>query len=379
MTTTHSTTPSTTRTTGQSTPGTEAPDRDVARVEEFAGKVLQIIADASVALSLSIGHRTGLFDSLADLPPSTSRQVADATELQERYVREWLAAMLVGGIVEHDPKTDMWWLPAEHGAVLTRRAGKDNLAKLAQLVGLMASVEQQVVTCFREGGGVPYSAYTEFHALMAEDSRDVAEALLVDDVVPLVDGLAERLSRGISVADVGCGSGHHLNVLASTYPASSFVGFDFSEEAVSSARSTAESRGLTNVRFEVRDVTDLSATGPFDLVTAFDAIHDQAHPAAVLAGIAGSLAPDGVFLMCDIRASSHPHENVGVPGAGFLYGVSLMHCMTVSLSQEGGAGLGAAWGEQTAVRMLHEAGFAQVEVKGLDGDFINNYYVARQT
>ena len=280
------TTQSTTRTTGQSTPETEAPDLDVARVEEFAGKVLQIIADASAALSLSIGHRTGLFDGLADLPPSTSRQVADATGLQERYVREWLAAMLVGGIVEHDPTTDTWWLPPEHGAVLTRRAGKDNLAKLAQLIGLMASVEQQVVTCFREGGGVPYSAYTEFHALMAEDSRDVAEALLVDDVVPLVDGLADRLSRGISVADVGCGSGHHLNVLASTYPASSFVGFDFSEEAVASARSTAESRGLTNVRFEVRDVTDLSATGPFDLVTAFDAIHDQAHPAAVLAGIA---------------------------------------------------------------------------------------------
>ena len=244
------------------TPETEAPDLDVARVEEFAGKVLQIIADASVALSLSIGHRTGLFDRLAGLPPSTSRQVADATGLQERYVREWLAAMLVGGIVEHDPATDTWCLPPEHGAVLTRRAGKDNLAKLAQMIGLMANVEQQVVTCFRRGGGVPYSAYTEFHALMAEDSKDLAEALLVDDVVPLVDGLSDRLSRGISVADVGCGSGHHLNVLASTYPASSFVGYDFSEEAVASARSTAESRGLTNVRFEVRDVTDLSGDRP---------------------------------------------------------------------------------------------------------------------
>lgn len=374
------TTQNTPRTIGQtSTTETEGPNLDVARVEEFAGKVLQVIADASSALSLSIGHRTGLFDGLAGLPPSTSRQVAAATGLQERYVREWLAAMLVGGIVEHDPATDTWCLPPEHGAVLTRRAGKDNLAKLAQMIGLMASVEQQVVTCFRNGGGVPYGAYTEFHALMAEDSKDVAEALLVDEVVPLVDGLSDRLSRGISVADIGCGSGHHLNVLASTYPASSFVGFDISVEAVTSARSAADSRGLTNVCFEVRDATDLSATGPFDLVTAFDAIHDQAHPASVLAGIATSLALDGVFLMCDIRASSNPDENVGMPGAGFLYGVSLMHCMTVSLSQEGGAGLGAVWGEQTAVQMLHEAGFGQVEVKGLDGDFINNYYVARRT
>ena len=376
--TTAQTTPTVDHSTDQ-TPGTATPDVDLARVEEFAGTVLQIIADASAALTLSIGHRTGLFDGLAGLPPSTSQEVADATGLQERYVREWLAAMLVGGIVEHEPATGTWSLPPEHGAVLTRQAGKDNLAKLAQLIGLMASVEQQVVTCFREGGGVPYSAYTEFHTLMAEDSKDVAEALLVDHVVPLVEGLSDRLSHGISVADIGCGSGHHLNVLASTYPASSFVGYDFSEEAIASARSTAASRALTNVRFEVRDVTDLSATGHFDLVTAFDAIHDQAHPAAVLAGIAASLAPEGVFLMCDIRASSHPHENVGFPGAGFLYGISLMHCMTVSLSQDGGTGLGAAWGEQTAVRMLHEAGFAQVEVKTLDGDFINNYYVARRT
>ena len=272
---------------GRRTPSTEAPDLDVARVEEFAGKVLQIISDAAAALVAQHRAPHWALRQMADLPPSTSRQVADATGLQERYVREWLAAMLVGGIVEHDPATGTWWLPPEHGAVLTRRAGKDNLAKLAQFVGLMASVEQQVVTCFREGGGVPYSAYTEFHALMAEDSKDMAEALLVDDVVPLVDGLADRLSRGISVADVGCGSGHHLNVLASTYPASSFVGYDFSEEAIASARATAESRGLTNVRFEVRDVSDLSGTGPFDFVTAFDAIHDQAHPAAVLAGIAG--------------------------------------------------------------------------------------------
>jgi len=248
---------------GQATPESEAPDLDTARVEEFAGTVLQMIADASTALSLSIGHRTGLFDGMAGLPPSTSQGVADATGLQERYVREWLAAMLVGGVVEHDPLAGTWYLPPEHGAVLTRQSGKDNLAKLAQLIGLMASVEHRLVTCFRQGGGVPYSAYTEFHALMSEDSKDMAEALLVDDVLPLVDGLRDGLSRGISVADVGCGSGHHLNVLASAFPASTFVGYDFSEEAIAVARSTARSRGLANVRFEVRDVTDLSGTGPF--------------------------------------------------------------------------------------------------------------------
>lgn len=344
--------------------------------EEFAGRVLDVVANASTALTLSIGHRTGLFDALHGLPPSTSEEVARAAGLHERYVREWLAAMLVAGVLEHDPVAGTWHLPDERAAVLTRAAGGDNLAGLAQFVGLLAGVEHDVVRCFREGGGVPYSAYDEFHALMAEDSRAMADTLLLDRVVPLVDGLAERLDRGIRVADVGCGSGPHLTVLAAAFPESRFVGYDFSEEAIDEARATARARGLDNVRFELRDVADLSGLGPFDLVTAFDAIHDQAHPSAVLAGVAGALAPDGVFLMVDVRASSEAHENVDLPTAPFLYALSLMHCMTVSLAQ-GGAGLGTVWGEQTATRMLHEAGFGSVEVHELEGDLVNGYYVAR--
>jgi tetratricopeptide (TPR) repeat protein len=139
--------------------------------------------------------------------------------------------MLVGGVVQHDHTSGTWFLPPEHGAVLTRRAGKDNLAKLAQFVGLLASVEHEVVACFREGGGVPHAAYPEFDLLMAEDSKDMAEALLIDGVVPLVNGLAERLEAGISVADIGCGSGHHHNLLAGRYLASRFVGYDFSANA----------------------------------------------------------------------------------------------------------------------------------------------------
>jgi 2-polyprenyl-3-methyl-5-hydroxy-6-metoxy-1,4-benzoquinol methylase len=352
------------------------PAIDAADVEVFAGRVLDVISNGATALNLSIGHRTGLFDTMAELPPASSDEIARAGGLQERYVREWLAAMLVGGIVEHDPVNGTWRLPAERAAVLTRRAGKNNLAKMAQLIGLLAGAERAVAACFRNGGGVPYSAYTEFHALMAEDSKDLAEGILVDEVLPLVDGLTKRLERGISVGDVGCGSGHHLNVLAGTFPHSSFVGYDFSEEAITVARADAAAKGLTNVRFELRDVADLTGTGPFDFMTAFDAIHDQAQPAAVLDGVARALAPDGVFLMVDIRASSNPHENVGIPAAAFLYGISLLHCMTVSLAQDG-AGLGAAWGEQTATTMLHEAGFGQVNVCAVDGDFVNSYYLAR--
>lgn len=354
-----------------------APSGDAAEVEAFAGRVLDILSNGATALTLSIGHRTGLFDAMAGRAPASSLEIARGSGLHERYVREWLAAMLVAGIVEHDRTAGTWHLPAGHAAVLTRRAGKDNLAKMAQLIGLLAGAERAVADCFRDGGGVPYSAYAEFHALMAEDSKDVAEGILVDEVIPLVDGLTPRLERGISVADIGCGSGHHLTVLASGFPASRFVGYDFSAEAIGAARAGAAAKSLTNVRFELRDVADLTGAGPFDLITAFDAIHDQAQPAAVLEGIARALAPDGTFLMVDIRASSTPDDNVDLPGAPFLYGISLLHCMTVSLAQDG-VGLGAAWGEQTAVRMLHQAGFGRVDVRAVDGDFINNYYLARR-
>jgi len=166
-------------------------------------------------------------------------------------------------------------------------------------------------------------------------------------------------------------------VLAQTYPKSRLTGYDFSEDAIATARHEAESLGLTNARFEVLDVATLDAEATYDLVIAFDAIHDQAHPAAVLEGISRALRADGVFLMMDIKASSNVNDNLEVPWGTFLYTVSTMHCMAVSLGLDGD-GLGTAWGEQLAVSMLHDAGFANVDVCELATDPFNNYYVARK-
>jgi SAM-dependent methyltransferase len=211
--------------------------------------------------------------------------------------------------------------------------------------------------------------------LMAEDSSRTHDAALIDTILPLVPGLPARLEAGIDVADVGCGRGHAINLMAHAFPNSRFVGYDFSEEGVQGGRDEAQRLGLTNARFEARDVTNLAAREQFDLITAFDAIHDQAQPARVLAGIAEALRPDGVFLMVDIGASSHAHENMEFPLAPMMYTISCMHCMTVSLALDG-AGLGAMWGEQKAREMLAEAGFTQVEIKRIEDDLFNSYYVA---
>lgn len=348
---------------------------DQDRAEAFAERMLGVVNDGALTLMTSIGHRTGLFDAMAGLPPSTSEQIAEAAHLNERYVREWLAAMVVGRVLEHDPENETYYLPPEHAAWLTRAATPDNIAVTTQFVPVLASVEDQIVESFRKGGGVPYSAFERFHEVMAEDSGQTVVAALTDHILPLVAGLIERLEEGIDVLDVGCGSGRALNLMARKFPNSRFVGYDFSEEAI--ARARAEEHDTTNVRFEVKDAATLEEKARYDLITTFDAVHDQARPAAVLGGIADALKDDGVYLMQDIASSSHVQNNMDHPVAPFLYTVSTMHCMTVSLAQ-GGAGLGTMWGEEKAREMLDEAGFKKVEVKQLPHDIFNNYFIAKK-
>lgn len=352
----------------------QAPQLDQAAVEAFGERMFGVANDACTALMLSIGHQTGLLDTMSDIGTATSSSIAAAACLNERYVRECLNALTTAGVVHYDPDTGTYTLPSEHAALLTRAAGPDNLARWMTFIPMLAEVEQGIVDCFRNGGGLPYSAYPRFHALMAEDSTAWMDAALVDQILPLAEGLVDRLTEGIDVCDIGCGSGHAVNLIAQAFPQSRVVGLDFSAEAVDSARTEARALGLANARFEVKDVATLDEIAAYDLITAFDAIHDQAQPAAVLANIARALRLNGTFLMADIHASSNVEDNMEHPAGPFLYTVSTMHCMSVSLGLDG-AGLGTAWGEQLATKMLREAGFADVALHQLQVDPFNSYFV----
>ncbi|WP_369184679.1 class I SAM-dependent methyltransferase [Streptomyces sp. Y1] len=347
---------------------------DTEKQEAFAGHVVEVLNDACVGLMASIGHQTGLFDRMAGLAPSTAGEIARAAGLNERYVREWLGCMVVAGFVEYDPERGTYTLPPEHAASLTRAAGPENMAAMMPFLAMMGEVEQELLGHFRTGGGMPYSAYPRFQRLQAEETARVYDLALVDAIVPLVPGLTERLRAGADALDVGTGQGHAVTVLAKAFPESRFTGIDISTEGIAAARESAAGLGLRNARFEVADSAEL--TGAYDLVTAFDVIHDLARPTRTLAAIAGALRPDGVFLMGDVAASSRLEENVDHPLAPALYTFSTFYCMTVSLG-EGGEGLGTVWGEQTARRMLAEAGFGSVDVEQVEGDVLNLYYVAR--
>ena len=330
---------------------------------------------AMLTYMVDLGHRTGLFETLA-AGPGTSEQVANRAGLTERYVREWLGAVTTGGIVEYDQVTRMFTLPPEHAVCLTG-SGSLNVAPISQMPTLLGQYVGHVASAFRDGGGVPYEMYRPaFTDVMDAANRGSFDGQLLTGILPLTGDLPVRLANGIRVADVGCGTGHALNLMARAYPASVFVGYDFNEEALDRGRDEAAAHGLSNVSFESQDVAVLPPSPQFDAIFAFDAIHDQADPAGVLTHIRAALAEQGVFVMMDVKASSLLERNIGNPFAPMLYATSTLHCLTVSLAY-GGAGLGTVWGEELARQMLADAGFSEVEVHDVPDDPVNSLYVAR--
>ena len=350
---------------------------DSAKAEAFAGKLMTTLNDGALCLMISIGHRSRLFDVMRNIPPSTSEEIASHAGLNERYVREWLGAMVTSGIVEIDPETNRCSLPAEHAAFLTRAAGADNISVFAQYISILGEVEDEILHCFNHGGGVPYSKFPRFHEVMSEDSTQSVLSTLESHILPLVPGLKEQLQKGIKVLDVGCGRGRIMIQLARLFPKSNFTGMDLSEEATENANKEASKQGLRNVLFIIKDLSDFDKTAEpdaFDFITTFDAIHDQAKPLNVLKGIHRSLKSSGTYLMQDISGTSNMYKDKEHPFGTFLYSISCMHCMTVSLAQ-GGEGLGAMWGEAKTREYLQKAGFRSITTKKLAHDIQNNWYV----
>ena len=350
-----------------------AAEFDRAKAKAFTQLMVRHLEGAAVSIMIEVGRRVGLFEAMATMGAVTSVEIAEKTGLSERYVREWLAAMVCGGIIEYAAGEHTYRLPREHAAGLTGSSSR-NLTGMAEMFPLMNRVIPDVADAFRTGHGVPYSAYQpDFTGLMDRRSRPRYDELLFSAYLAKPEGLIARLEAGIRVADVGCGTGYCITLMARRFPKSTFVGYDISSEGI--AEASAAAPGLANASFVVQDITRLETPAPFDLITAFDAIHDQADPAGVLRRVRAALSPGGTFLMLDVWASSDLTDNVGVPMAPYLYTMSTMHCMSVSLAG-GGPGLGTAWGHQVATRMLHETGFTDVKLFERV-DPVNSLYVAR--
>jgi 2-polyprenyl-3-methyl-5-hydroxy-6-metoxy-1,4-benzoquinol methylase len=353
-----------------------SPDFQNDAAEAFAARMAGVIDNGALAVMISIGHRLGLFETLARRSAFTSAELAAEAGLAERYVREWLAVMVTGRVVTYHAGTRRYGLPAENAACLVKGAPLGNLAVFAQHVALLGQMQDTALAFFETGEGTRYGDYPCFHQIMAEDSEQSVASALREHILPLVDGLEARLKEGIEVLDAGCGRGLALIELARAFPGSHFVGMDLCEDAIGYARLSARNAGLSNIAFEVRDLTGYCEPCRFDLITSFDAVHDQKDPAALIQGLSGSLRPGGIYLMQDIGGSARLENNLDFPMASLLYAVSCLHCTPVSLGQ-GGAGLGTMWGWETAEVMLKDAGFASVERHVLPHDPLNVWFVSR--
>lgn len=354
---------------------------------DFSDKLIQILNYGSLNLALGIGYDLKIFDAMDKAGCAlTLKELAQETQLDARYLKEWLGIMVTGRIVDigvSDTQEDSFFLPKSHADLLCRRAGSNNLGVYTQEIPMLTACAMDAVKKgFKTGEGVPFSQFPEFQSFMSELSDAKHERVLVQKFLPSVDNgkLIERLKKGIRVCDLGCGQGVAISLMAQAFPNSSFTGIDNHEKAIDAARETAHSKNLTNIKFldlDAAKVTDDDTLFQyFDYICAFDAIHDQSHPLQALKGVLHMLKPDGLFSMIDIKASTRIDDNIEHPMAPFLYTVSLMHCMPVGLNDQG-RGLGMMWGKEQALELLAQAGFTQVSTEEIPNDAFNLHFQCR--
>ena len=354
---------------------------------DFSTRLQEILNHGALNLALAIGYKNRIFDTLEELnTPVTVIALAAASGLHARYLKEWLGIMVTGRIIDMSGNADgedTYFLPPDHAAFLTRRAGSNNLGVYTQEIPLLTSSAMESVNKgFSTGEGVPFSHYPDFQQFMAELSTAKHKKLLTSQFLPSVDNgkLVARLTSGIRVCDLGCGQGVAVNLMAKAFPKSTFTGIDNHAEAIENARLDAQEMGLSNAVYKVVDAAAIDGEKKwrqqFDYICAFDSIHDQTRPLEALQGIRYMLAPGGLFSMIDIKAGSLLADNLDHPMGPFLYTVSLMHCMPVGLN-DNGTGLGMMWGREKAEALLREAGFEHIEPTEMDYDPFNLHYLCR--
>jgi SAM-dependent methyltransferase len=335
---------------------------DEQKLEAFLGRFVGDMGAAMTMPLVRLGERLGLYQAMAHAGYLSSQDVATRSGVRERYVREWLANQTASGYVEHDPDTDRYRLPDEHALALA-----DEHSPVYMLGGLsiLASIwadEDRLAERFSHGEGMGWHEHdSRLFSGTERFFRPGYQAHLVAEWIPSMHGLAERLTAGARVADVGCGHGASTLIMAQAYPASRFVGFDYHEGSIARARELARGAGLDDrVQFQVV-AADAYPGEDYDLVCHFDCLHDMGDPAAAARHVCETLAPDGWWMVVEPYAGDGLEENLNPVGRLF-YAASTVLCTPASLSQPGELGLGAQAGPQRTEAILRDAGFSRVRV-----------------
>jgi 2-polyprenyl-3-methyl-5-hydroxy-6-metoxy-1,4-benzoquinol methylase len=340
-------------------------DQDKLRM--FSFQVFSKLDGAFTAGMIHLGDRLGLYRAMARADgPMTSRQLADRVELHERWVREWLANQAAAKLIELDTSgdADRFSLSSEARVVFASPEhpafGMGMFHRLPATMGALELMPE----AFASGVGHDYDSHGPQGAEGIERSFEPwNNANLLRKVLPAMDGVVEQLRAGASVVDVGCGAGGAVLLMAEAFPHSNFIGYDISQHALDRANIKLAESGMTNARFVDPRSEPMPADGSVDIVTAFDCIHDMAHPQPVIEAIRAALGDDGHWLLVDIRAADTLAGNIEAnPMASLLYGVSVLACMSSALSEPDGAGLGTlGLPASKAQEMARAAGFTRFE------------------
>jgi SAM-dependent methyltransferase len=342
---------------------------DEGKLHEFVGKMLGDIGGAMSVPTVRIGFRLGLFDALHEGGPATAGELARrAGGLTERYVREWALAQASNGYVDYDPATERFSLSPHQAMVFTVKDSPVYLAGAFEIAAAMIEAEPKVEALFRTGKGVRWgdSAGCLFCATGAFFRPGYVNNI-VQNWLPALDGVVDKLKAGAKVADVGCGVGFSTLLMAQAFPESRFVGFDFHEPSIEEARRHAQTHGVDGrVRFETAPAKEIGETG-FDLVTVFDCLHDMGDPRGCSAHMRRILKDDGTWMIVEPIAGDRPEENMN-PVGRLYYNASTMICVPTSLDQEVGEGLGAQAGEAKISQVVRDGGFTRVR-RATEGPF----------
>ncbi len=351
---------------------------DAEALKDDAKLVFGSLGGAMTSAMIFLGDRLGLYRAMAGAGALTSTELAEKTQLSERWIREWLHQQGAAGVLEFRGD-GRFALSPEGVAVLSDEShpafGGGFFSQLPQ----MLAVAEKLPESFRTGLGLPYDAFGP------EGARGIERgcgpwfrALLVPMVLPRIDGVVPALEKGVDVADVGCGAGVALIEMAKAFPNSEFHGYDISRHALDRAEKNRTEAGVDNVSFHDASRDPLPAEERFAFVTTIDCLHDMSNPAAAVAAIRRSIRSDGIWLIADIKAHATYEENVERnPMAAMMYGTSVLACMSSALSEPDGAGLGTlGFPETLAQRMVNDAGFTKFETLDL-GHPVNAFYVVR--
>jgi SAM-dependent methyltransferase len=337
-----------------------ATEIDERKLEAFMHKAIADMGAVISAPLMTIGEKLGLYRAMAHAGPLTSAEVAERSGAAERSVREWLANQAAGGYVTYDPESDRYTLPDEHALALADEDSPFYILGAFELIASLYADEPKILEAFKSGGGMGWHEHD--HRLFRGTERFFRpgyRAHLVEEWIPALDGVQDKLERGARVADVGCGHGASTVIMAKAFPASEFHGFDYHPESIERARAIAEQEGVGDrVSFEVATAKDYPGSG-YDLVCVFDCLHDMGDPIGASAHVLETLAPDGTWMIVEPFAGDRLQDNLNPIGRVF-YGASTMICTPASLDQEVGLALGAQAGEARLREVVTKGGFGSL-------------------